>query len=87
MESKLINIVDTLAPIEFTSNRKQTHMSNEKITRLINKKRKHMKNWKPHNRVADRISANKLNNIHQSYLTRFLMQGDQFELFNYLNIA
>ena len=36
-------------------------MSNVKITRLISKKRKHIKNWKRHGRVTDRINANKLN--------------------------
>ena len=41
--------------------RTNKHISNEKITRLINKKRKHLKNWKRHGRVSDRISANILN--------------------------
>ena len=46
METKLINIVDTLAPFQLTSNKHKTHQSNEQITRLINKKRKHLKNKK-----------------------------------------
>ena len=61
MESQLINIIDKLAPVEVIQSRTNKHISNEKITRLINKKRKHLKNWKRHGRVSDRISANILN--------------------------
>ena len=61
MESKLVNIIDILAPVQVTAKRTTKHISNEKITRLINKKRKHLNNWKCHGRTSDRINANKLN--------------------------
>ena len=60
MELKLVNIVDMLAPIEI-SHTKHLVNANEKTTRLINKKRKHLQNWKRHGRVNDKINANKLN--------------------------
>ena len=50
MESKLINIIDSLAPIETRYNQPNTYQENETTTRPLNKKRKHLKNWKKHGR-------------------------------------
>ena len=46
MEIKLINIIDSLAPLETKQIEPNTYHENEKTTRLIHKKRKHLKNWK-----------------------------------------
>ena len=61
LESKIINIVDKLAPYKTHKARKNEYKENKKNTRLKNSKKKYLRKWRMTGRIADKQNARALN--------------------------
>ena len=67
LESKLINIIYTLAPYEMTKPTKNSYKENEKTTRLNNCKGKYLQKWRQNRRLyfKSNIIKNTINNYNK----------------------